>query len=240
MTSLLICWNCGEKVKIGSCEKCGVEVLDPNTVQLKAEYAKNVSFEIPLLEKGNTGVTNVIYIILFLNIAFYMYTTYLSGSFIISDEIYNKFGSSSFAIEDGQYYVLFTSFFIHNDPLHIIFNMSWMGYLAFQMGSMGYSNKSLLGSYLLIGLLESFFVAYIDISSVTVGASGAVFGWVGIYIAILRRRNNIDWKKYLMFVGIYMIISLISPRISFWGHLIGFLLGWGIGSLPFFDRFKQK
>ena len=37
-----------------------------------------------------------------------------------------------------------------------------------------------------------------------------------------------------------MVISFILPSISFWGHFIGFLLGWSIGSLSVFDNFKKK
>ncbi len=242
MSSLFICWNCGEKVEPGYCANCGVEIKDPNAIEVKPKSIDKIQRPISIdgYEKPNNDVNTIIYLLLFLNIGFYIYTSVLSGGINLADALYIQFGSSRLALEEGRYYVLITAMFTHGDFLHIFFNMYWVVFLANRLAGMGYSNKGLLGSYMLIGLLEAYVTPFLDPFSASVGASAAVFGWIGIYIAILRRRDDIRWKRYLQFAGIYMVISFLFPRISLWGHLIGFLLGWIIGSAKGFDNFKKK
>lgn len=242
MSSLFICWNCGEKVEPGYCRNCGVEIKDPNVIEVEPKSLDKIQrpkgFDV--FEKPNNDINTIIYLLLFLNVGFYIYTSILSGGVNLSDTLWDRFGASSFAIAEGRYYVLLTAMFTHGDFLHIFFNMYWVIFLANRLAGMGYSNRGILGSYMLIGLVESYVTTLIDPYSLSVGASAAVFGLMGMYLAILRRRDDIRWKRYLQFIGIYMLISLIVPYISFWGHFIGFLLGWIIGAVKGFDYFKKK
>lgn len=65
---------------------------------------------------------------------------------------------------------------------------------------------------------------------VTVGASGAVFGLMGAYLVLLRRRGidpwrTVDGSTVAGLVVINLVVTLVVPRISVGGHVGGLLGG---------------
>jgi len=102
-----------------------------------------------------------------------------------------KWGMWPWAIAlDGQLYRLVTSVFLHGSVLHILFNM-------FVLWTIGPQVERILGHarflvlYLAAGLggaVASY--AFSDPRTVSVGASGAIFGLMGALVVLGRRRGS--------------------------------------------------
>jgi membrane associated rhomboid family serine protease len=141
----------------------------------------------------------------------------------------------------GEYYRLVTSGFLHADLLHIAFNM----YLLYVLGQMiepvvGHVRFGVV--YLFSLLCGSFGALLLSPDVLTVGASGAVFGLMGLAVIVQRSRgiNPFDTGIGSLIVLNLVITFAFSGSISVGGHiggLIGGLVaGWLIVELPRHSR----
>ncbi|RRC95443.1 rhomboid family intramembrane serine protease [Schaalia canis] len=122
-----------------------------------------------------------------------------------------------------------TTAFLHSGLMHLAFNMLalyWMGqYLEPLMGTMRY-----IGLYALSALGGTTFVlAWVLVSpasftTVTVGASGAVFGLFGA-IFVLQKAVGADTRSIFVLLAINLAYGFIVPGISWQGHVGGLLVG---------------
>ena len=144
-------------------------------------------------------------------------------------------------IEEGEWWRIVTSGFLHADLVHIGFNMYtlWMfgPILERVLGPVRYGLAYLAG--LLGGTMA---VVVFNFETSTVGASGAVLGLAGALAAVLWSRGVVITQTSLG--GIFILnlaLPLLAPGISFWGHFggiaAGFAAGWLLWWLP--DRFNQ-
>jgi membrane associated rhomboid family serine protease len=123
-----------------------------------------------------------------------------------------------------EYWRLVTSGFLHAGLIHIGFNMFLLYLLGTQLepsiGSLRFGIlyfTSLLGGSLGALLLSP--------DSVTVGASGAVFGLMGGAIVIMRARGLDPMASGIPFlIGLNLLLSL-RPGISIGGHIGGLVAG---------------
>lgn len=161
------------------------------------------------------------------------------------DEFVRRFTSFAPAIADGEVYRLLTSVFLHL-PLseggfalmHIAFNMYILSIYGAQV-------EQLFGSvrYAFLYLATGFFASaasygFQDCSN-GLGASGAVFGIVGILLVYLyNRRSSRVVDPHLQSLGMFVLINLalgfMVPRIDNVAH-IGGLIG-GAALAAGFDR----
>lgn len=127
-------------------------------------------------------------------------------------------------VAGGEYYRMFTSAFLHVDLLHLVFNMwalfvvgppleRWLGRLRFTALYL----VSALGGSVVVYLLS-------DVSSSTVGASGAVFGLFGATF-VVARRLNMDVRWVVGLIAVNIVITFVVPSISWQGHLGGLVTG---------------
>ena len=144
---------------------------------------------------------------------------------LISD--YALFGP---AVEDGEWWRLITSGFLHVGIMHVAFNML----ILWRLGQMlePTLGRIRFGVLYLASLLAGSVGALLlspDVS--TVGASGAVFGLMGA-AAVGYRRRGIDPMQTDIgsLLVINVILTFVIPRISIGGHLGGVaggaLVGW--------------
>ena len=138
----------------------------------------------------------------------------------------------------GQAWRLLTSCFVHAGLLHIGFNM-W----AFW--GLGLFVEKLLGptrflvAYVLAGLGGAIASVWWHPLSVSVGASGAIFGVAGILVAMLRFNKVTGELQYLkahsrsilVFIGYNLLFGFISPHVDNAAHLGGLVTGVAIGAL---------
>jgi membrane associated rhomboid family serine protease/RNAse (barnase) inhibitor barstar len=136
-------------------------------------------------------------------------------------------------VNDGQYWRLITNTFLHGGIMHLLFNMYGLLFV-------GVFLEPLLGRYkyaavyLITGLLASVASVWWHPATISVGASGAIFGLYGIFLALLT--TNLfpkDFKKSFListafFVG-YNLLFGLTGGIDNAAHLGGLLSGLIIG-----------
>ncbi|MHA2429543.1 MAG: rhomboid family intramembrane serine protease [Promethearchaeota archaeon] len=120
---------------------------------------------------------------------------------------------------------LITAMFLHGDILHIFSNM--FGLLLFGAFLETYFTKiSYLLLYFISGLIGNIFsLILLPLDTISLGASGCVFGLIGAAIIIIAMHND----KNLLFLGIIyvllFIISSFSPGTNYFAHIFGLLGG---------------
>jgi membrane associated rhomboid family serine protease len=137
-------------------------------------------------------------------------------------------------VAEGEYWRLVTGAFLHapNNPLHILFNM----YLLYMLGTMlepVLGHVRFVALYFASLLAGSFGALVAEPNSLTVGASGAVFGLMGAAFLLQRARGVDPWRSGL---GPLILFNLALPfvfpglNISIGGH-VGGLIGGSIAAL---------
>jgi membrane associated rhomboid family serine protease len=124
----------------------------------------------------------------------------------------------------GEWWRLLTSAFLHGSFLHIAFNM-------FVLFALGPTLERVLGHgrYLALYLLAALggsVASYVfsDIRTVSVGASGAIFGLMGALLVAGRRLKS-DMRQVAILLGINVVIGFLAPGIDWRAHLGGLLVG---------------
>jgi membrane associated rhomboid family serine protease len=124
----------------------------------------------------------------------------------------------------GEWWRLVTAAFLHGSFLHIAFNM----YVLFALGP---TLERILGHgrYLTLYVLAALgggVASYVfsDIRTVSVGASGAIFGLMGALV-VAGRRLRYDITQVLILLGINVAIGFFSPGTDWRAHLGGLVTG---------------
>ncbi|MEP4547328.1 MAG: rhomboid family intramembrane serine protease [Saccharospirillum sp.] len=135
---------------------------------------------------------------------------------------------------DGQWWRLLTSVFLHGGLLHLIFN-------AVVLANIGIFLEPLLGRvsfaivYLITGVLASLTSLMFNYGVVSVGASGAIFGMYGFFLALLTTKlfkpefRTTFLKNTLGFIALNIAIGFFGPidNAAHMGGLVsGFILGY--------------
>lgn len=130
-------------------------------------------------------------------------------------------------VADGGYWRLITSAFLHTGVLHILFNMYAL-YIFGPMLERYLGVTRFLVMYFTVALGGSVFVYLLSPErTLTIGASGAVFGLFAVALVLLiRQRQNVTFL--LVLLAINAVLSLQSG-ISWQGHLGGFVTGLVVG-----------
>ncbi|MFJ4679946.1 rhomboid family intramembrane serine protease [Kitasatospora sp. NPDC088783] len=139
-------------------------------------------------------------------------------------------------VAHGEWYRLITHAFLHLEPtawpmgvLHIVFNMYWLWTLG-RVVEERLGVLRFLALYLLSALgsaaLEYLFAPH----TLTLGASGAVFGLAGGYW-VLSRRQGYDPLGGSQLLVTFVVWMVLSAGFSSWqGHLGGLLAGLAAGA----------
>jgi len=127
------------------------------------------------------------------------------------------------AVND-EWYRLLTSVFLHGSWLHLAFNM----YVLYVLGPplerlLGHAR--FLALFLIAGLggaVASY--TFSSVNTVSVGASGAIFGLMGALV-VAGRHLRADITQVLVLIGINVVIGFIAPGVDWRAHLGGLLTG---------------
>jgi membrane associated rhomboid family serine protease len=123
-----------------------------------------------------------------------------------------------------QWYRLITSAFLHANAEHILFNMIMLAIVGppveAELGKARFLLLYLLGA--LGGSVGSYLLG--PPNEVGIGASGAIFGVMGAYFVIARRRGW-EVRSIVALIAINLALSFISPLIDWRDHLGGLVVG---------------
>jgi rhomboid protease GluP len=170
------------------------------------------------------------YILIALNIAFYVYTSVVGGDFLNTNiNMIVQYGQvNSLVIYSGYYYQLFTSMFVHANIAHIAGNMLFL--LIFGLrGEEMFSLPEYLSIYFLGGLtgnLLSLLLLPLDVPSV--GASGAIFAMFGACTVYTRRSVRQSIIGALIYAFFLLLLSS-GIGVNNFAHLGGLVTGLLIG-----------
>lgn len=148
--------------------------------------------------------------------------------------IYGLGVGSNFHVAQGQYWRIVTPIFLHGGFSHFVFN-------SFSLVIFAPALELMLGKWRFLGLyffsgilgnLATFFLGGLAYNY-HLGASGAVYGLLGFYLALITWRPHVIdphssqiIKTMLIFGAIY---TVIVPNINIYAHLFGFLAGMMMG-----------
>lgn len=190
------------------------EDMNQNTMKKEKKLEKIFSPKKPV----------VTYILIVLNLMVFLYGV-LHGN----DELINMFGNNYELVQNGEFYRLFTCMFVHADILHILFNMIAL-YSIGPVVERYYGKSKFLLIYLVSGLLGSIFSGvFMTADSISIGASGAIFGLLGsiCYFTYYYRATlqGILRGSIMPVIIINLVIGFLSTSIDLSAHIGGLIGG---------------
>ena len=222
------CSNCGRPI----CPDC----MTTTPVGMRCpECAKQRTQVKRLRDMGS--IPQVTYALILINVAAFIAEGNISFGGQPTNKVYEEGallgsypGLLDKGVAHGQWWRIVTGGFLHESLLHIGFNMYILYILGMQLEPLLGRLKfgTIYGVSLLTGSLGALLVSP---HSITVGASGAVFGIMGAFAVELRSRNLPVMQGGMGGVGglilINLVISFTLPGISWGGH-VGGLIGGGL------------
>lgn len=138
------------------------------------------------------------------------------------------------ALAAGEWWRLLASTFIHGGLLHLVNNMVLLGLLGWQL-ERALGGWRVLTLYVVAGVGASLVSYWWHPDRVSVGASGALFGWIGLGLTLFWRPQADGSLKVILagvaFVsgGLSLLFGLLTPNVDNAAHLGGLAIGLGLG-----------
>lgn len=156
--------------------------------------------------------------------------------------LYNKGGLSPYCFfEEKEYYRLLTSMFLHGDIHHIVNNMLLLcgmgAMIEKEAGHLTYGAVYFASGFVgnLVSLWYKVYVG--EYSVLSIGASGAVFGLVGLLLILAMLPNvnipNASPVRTLLVIGYSIYCGMGESSIDNAAHIGGVVCGILLGSLIF-------
>ena len=159
---------------------------------------------------------------------------FLLGYLTLEGELPARFGNlpgpvpvddgTRIGVAAGEYYRLLTAAFLHAGFFHILLNM-------FALAQLGPVLEAALGrlrfaALYLLSALGGSVLAYLLAPqySLSVGASGAIFGLFGAYYVVVRHLGG-ETRSIVMLLAINLVITFTIPIIDWRAHLGGLVTG---------------
>ena len=132
-------------------------------------------------------------------------------------------------IQNRQIYRLITSMFLHSDIIHIACNMYAL-YILGPVVERYYGKTKFLIIYMLSGILGSIFsAAFMSADTISIGASGAIFGLLGsiAYFTYYYRATlqGLLRSQILPVILLNLALGFMIPGIDVSGHIGGLIGG---------------
>jgi rhomboid protease GluP len=139
---------------------------------------------------------------------------------------------------DGQWWRIISSMFLHGSLIHVGANM----YCYWDLGRLAesvYGSKRYLATYMITGIASSVASLGIHPNSVSVGASGAIFGVAGALVfPFYRKRLQLPaavmksmFRSLGTFIALNLVIGTVVPVIDNAAHMGGLIAGLILGTI---------
>jgi len=184
-------------------------------------------------------------ILIYINIAVFLLMVIMGLGFIYfkGDDLLTWGANYGPLTENGEWWRLLTCTFLHGGIMHLFANMVGLWFIGIllepRLGRIKY-----LSAYLLTGILASLTSIWWNDSTVSVGASGAIFGLYGVFLALLLTKvYSTNFTKSflvstLIFVG-FNLLNGLTGGIDNAAHIGGLLSGFVIG-LVLYPALKRQ
>jgi membrane associated rhomboid family serine protease len=155
----------------------------------------------------------------------------------VGSKIFEKGALYGPLVADGDWWRLITTAFLHYGPIHLGFNMFFLYWIGTPVEEYLGRARFLL-VYLVSGLAGSAGALVLSPGSVTVGASGAIFGILGAALVLERQRAYVLGGSAMGLVVINLALGFVlGGNISIGSH-IGGLIG-GAACMLVLSRFGR-
>lgn len=204
-----ICPDCMISAPVGfQCPQC-VAGANANVVKPKTRFGGSLN-TVPVVSKW----------IIIACVGIFLFSILFGGV----NSFASAFGMVPLAIAQGEWWRLITATFLHGGILHLAFNMYalyWLGpQLERLLGSVRFAAIYFLSA--LGGSVASYWFS--PINTVSVGASGAIFGLMAAMI-VIGRQMQADISQLAVLFGINVIIGFSQGGIDWRAHLGGAVVG---------------
>ncbi|MCC8410407.1 rhomboid family intramembrane serine protease [Mucilaginibacter sp. UR6-1] len=133
------------------------------------------------------------------------------------------------AVMEGDYWRLFTAMFLHGGVMHLFLNMYGLMFIGIMLEPV-IGSKRFASAYLISSLAGSAASLWWHPATVGVGASGAIFGMYGVYLALLTTNMYTSAQRktlltnMVVFIGINLLIG-IRGSVDNAAHIGGLVAG---------------
>ena len=168
-----------------------------------------------------------------ISVAVFLFDIVSGGGLFSShvSQVQRDYGLQAQAVDNGEWWRIFTSGFVHANLLHVAFNML----IIFQVSLMlepvlGPLRYTLTYLCCLVGGSAGALLLTGNPFAITIGASGVAFGLVGCAIAgMVQRKMPVLRSNLGGLLIINLVITFAIPGISIGGHLGGLVAGFLCG-----------
>ncbi|MFX1380145.1 MAG: rhomboid family intramembrane serine protease [Promethearchaeota archaeon] len=187
-----------------------------------------------VLDVENLKDAKITLTLIFINIFLFIFTYFAPPEVFLTLVQDNKR-----VFENFEVWRLFTSIFIHADPMHLFSNMIALLLFGATVETNSYITRlQYLVIYFISGLIGNVFsLLLIPINIISLGASGAIFGLIGAAFIIVATDYRPLLFLALFYVGFFILTSF-SPGINYWAHIFGLLGGILFGYLFYMRKRK--
>jgi rhomboid protease GluP len=136
-----------------------------------------------------------------------------------------------------RWWTVLSAGWLHGGLLHIGFNLYWVKQLSPAVAHLFGPGRSVLiflgssvvgfGATSIAGQFGGFLPSFLTGATITVGASAAIFGWLGALIYYGRRTGSSSLSQQMLSFAVPLfVLGLLLPMVDNWAHLGGFGGGW--------------
>ena len=175
---------------------------------------------------GSVTYPQLTYILIGINVAVGLGSLLSGGGGLLagSTSLTDDGAVSRFYVDNGEYWRLVTSGFLHYGVIHLALNMFMLYLLGSDLEpSLGRLRFGIVYFVSLLG--GSFGALLLDANALTAGASGAVFGLMGSAFVLMRKRGINPFESGLGLLLVLNIVVSFRPGISLGGHIGGLVAG---------------
>ena len=143
-------------------------------------------------------------------------------------------------INNYEIWRLITPIFFHANELHLFSNI--IALLLF--GATVETNQKLsklefLLIYFISGFIGNLFSLFLlPFDVISLGASGAIFGLIGVALIMVITDNRALLPFALLYIG-YFIIASFMPGINIWAHIFGLVVGLLFGYIFYYRKHRS-
>ncbi len=173
---------------------------------------------------GVTGIIAIINALIYLIMS--ILTIIETGNFIqISEMLLYEYGLLNYAvIYHYQYWRLISAIFIHADIAHFGLNTIFLLIYGYRLED-AYSKKEWFIVYFASGIAGNIIsVLILPENSVSIGASGAIFGLLGALLYLVMKYSRKNWSWLVGMAFFYFVFS-IGPNTNIFAHFMGLVAG---------------
>ena len=204
-----------------------------NGIERCFDFGKN-GFNDIKIENNNIFVT---YVLIAVNIAVWAYIFFGKN-----DNIIDMLAISRNGLIKGQIYRLITAMFVHRDIKHIFFNCFSL-YIFGRETEKILSRKNFMFLYFVSGIVASLASAIFN-NTLSIGASGAIFGIIGTLAAVARvkmyKAQMLDYFSLILYAAIAVLMGFGETNVDNYAHIAGFLSGFLIESIYISVKYSKK